>query len=190
MQKYPRGRRGSPAKGVGVYKAREGSNPSFCASLSPAQAGDKLYPILSGGLPKWSQRGGLENRCSIQRHYARKAAQTLGFYNAKGSRFPAFLRAILIHFYIAVFSRSGVNIPGGLPKWSQRGGLENRCSIRHHYARKAPKTQGFFHANGSRFPAFLRAILRQFYIAVFSRSGVNIPGGLPKWSQRGGLENR
>ena len=31
MQKYPRGRRGSPAKGVGVYKAREGSNPSFCA---------------------------------------------------------------------------------------------------------------------------------------------------------------
>ena len=31
VQKYPRGRRGSPAKGVGVYKAREGSNPSFCA---------------------------------------------------------------------------------------------------------------------------------------------------------------
>ena len=31
MQKYPRGRRGSPAKGVDVYKACEGSNPSFCA---------------------------------------------------------------------------------------------------------------------------------------------------------------
>ena len=35
MQKYPRGRRGSPAKGVGVYKAREGSNPSFCAMIYP-----------------------------------------------------------------------------------------------------------------------------------------------------------
>ena len=31
MQKYPRGRRGSPAKGVGCVKRREGSNPSFCA---------------------------------------------------------------------------------------------------------------------------------------------------------------
>ena len=31
MQKYPRGRRGSPAKGVGCDKRREGSNPSFSA---------------------------------------------------------------------------------------------------------------------------------------------------------------
>ena len=31
LQKYPRGRRGSPAKGVGCVKRREGSNPSFCA---------------------------------------------------------------------------------------------------------------------------------------------------------------
>ena len=31
VQKYPRGRRGSPAKGVGCGKRREGSNPSFCA---------------------------------------------------------------------------------------------------------------------------------------------------------------
>ena len=31
VQKYPRGRRGSPAKGVGCVKRREGSNPSFCA---------------------------------------------------------------------------------------------------------------------------------------------------------------
>ena len=31
MQKYPSGRRGSPAKGVGGQKPREGSNPSFCA---------------------------------------------------------------------------------------------------------------------------------------------------------------
>ena len=30
---YPRGRRGSPAKGVGVQKAREGSNPSHSATL-------------------------------------------------------------------------------------------------------------------------------------------------------------
>ena len=31
LRKYPRGRRGSPAKGVGCGKRREGSNPSFCA---------------------------------------------------------------------------------------------------------------------------------------------------------------
>ena len=35
MEKYPRGRRGSPAKGVGVSKAREGSNPSFSATIRP-----------------------------------------------------------------------------------------------------------------------------------------------------------
>ena len=32
---YPRGQRGSPAKGVGVQKAREGSNPSHSASETP-----------------------------------------------------------------------------------------------------------------------------------------------------------
>ena len=31
-EKYPRGRRGSPAKGVGRLKRREGSNPSFSAT--------------------------------------------------------------------------------------------------------------------------------------------------------------
>ena len=31
MEKYPRGRRGSPAKGVGRDERREGSNPSFSA---------------------------------------------------------------------------------------------------------------------------------------------------------------
>ena len=31
MQKYPSGRRGSPAKGVGCGKRRVGSNPTFCA---------------------------------------------------------------------------------------------------------------------------------------------------------------
>ena len=31
LQKYPRGRRGSPAKGVGRVERREGSNPSFSA---------------------------------------------------------------------------------------------------------------------------------------------------------------
>ena len=29
MEKYPRGRRGSPAKGVGCDKRRPGSNPGF-----------------------------------------------------------------------------------------------------------------------------------------------------------------
>ena len=31
LEKYPSGRRGSPAKGVGSDKRREGSNPSFSA---------------------------------------------------------------------------------------------------------------------------------------------------------------
>ena len=31
MEKYPRGRRGSPAKGVGCDKRRPGSNPGFSA---------------------------------------------------------------------------------------------------------------------------------------------------------------
>ena len=35
MEKYPRGRRGSPAKGVGWVNWREGSNPSFSAMKSP-----------------------------------------------------------------------------------------------------------------------------------------------------------
>ncbi len=34
MEKYPRGRRGSPAKGVGRDERREGSNPSFSAKSS------------------------------------------------------------------------------------------------------------------------------------------------------------
>jgi hypothetical protein len=33
LQKYPRGRRGSPAKGVGCDEHRESSNLSFCASV-------------------------------------------------------------------------------------------------------------------------------------------------------------
>ena len=33
MEKYPRGRRGSPAKGVGSAKGRQGSNPCFSAKI-------------------------------------------------------------------------------------------------------------------------------------------------------------
>ena len=33
VEKYPRGRRGSPAKGVGWDNCREGSNPSFSAMM-------------------------------------------------------------------------------------------------------------------------------------------------------------
>ena len=47
LEKYPRGRRGSPAKGVDVSKACEGSNPSFSAKrTNPATivvAGFFLY---------------------------------------------------------------------------------------------------------------------------------------------------
>jgi hypothetical protein len=37
VEKYPRGRRGSPAKGVGCDKCREGSNPSFSAKSPKTQ---------------------------------------------------------------------------------------------------------------------------------------------------------
>ena len=33
MEKYPRGRRGSPAKGVVCVERSEGSNPSFSATI-------------------------------------------------------------------------------------------------------------------------------------------------------------
>ena len=33
LEKYPRGRRGSPGKGVGREKRREGSTPSFSVAL-------------------------------------------------------------------------------------------------------------------------------------------------------------
>ena len=39
LRKYPRGRRGSPAKGVGCDKRREGSNPSFSAKRQDADFG-------------------------------------------------------------------------------------------------------------------------------------------------------
>ena len=35
MEKYPRGRRGSPAKGVVRDERSEGSNPSFSAKKNP-----------------------------------------------------------------------------------------------------------------------------------------------------------
>ena len=41
-EKYPRGRRGSPAKGVGRLKRREGSNPSFSATSERVM----LVPIV------------------------------------------------------------------------------------------------------------------------------------------------
>ena len=43
VEKYPSGRRGSPAKGVDVSKACEGSNPSFSASSVT------LHPIRAFG---------------------------------------------------------------------------------------------------------------------------------------------
>ena len=38
MEKYPRGSRGSPAKGVVRVKRSEGSNPSFSAKLDSVHA--------------------------------------------------------------------------------------------------------------------------------------------------------
>ena len=44
MRKYPSGRRGSPAKGVGRQKRREGSNPSFRAMQSVLIGSE--YPVM------------------------------------------------------------------------------------------------------------------------------------------------
>ena len=42
MESYSRGRRGVPAKDVGVQKAREGSNPSLSAK------GSRILTVLLG----------------------------------------------------------------------------------------------------------------------------------------------
>ena len=48
MEKYPRGRRGSPAKGVGWVNWREGSNPSFSAMEGPENSAfSGLFSIAS-----------------------------------------------------------------------------------------------------------------------------------------------
>ena len=46
VEKYPRGRRGSPAKGVGWDNCREGSNPSFSAK-SPEMPINTAFPGFS-----------------------------------------------------------------------------------------------------------------------------------------------
>ena len=53
VEKYPRGRRGSPAKGVGWDNCREGSNPSFSATLMGALVDIEraLFCVLSGSIP-------------------------------------------------------------------------------------------------------------------------------------------
>ena len=74
LQKYPRGRRGSPAKGVGCVKRREGSNPSFCARKDTLKNSGclLLFKFLTS---KWDLNGsamnqstvGTENRPSLRR---------------------------------------------------------------------------------------------------------------------------
>ena len=51
LEKYPRGRRGSPAKGVVRDERSEGSNPSFSAKQKSTQR---------GGLLLWCEAGGRE----------------------------------------------------------------------------------------------------------------------------------
>ena len=44
VEKYPRGRRGSPAKGVGCDKRRPGSNPGFSAMNTDIGRYKQAYP--------------------------------------------------------------------------------------------------------------------------------------------------
>ena len=58
LEKYPRGRRGSPAKGVGRVERREGSNPSFSAKIDIFRKEDVDFTfslfILHSSLPSGS----------------------------------------------------------------------------------------------------------------------------------------
>ena len=48
MEKYPRGRRGSPAKGVVRDERSEGSNPSFSAKQKPCNRnGYRVFHVFS-----------------------------------------------------------------------------------------------------------------------------------------------
>ena len=50
LEKYPSGRRGSPAKGVGRVERREGSNPSFSAKRKALIFnGSRLFPLCVNG---------------------------------------------------------------------------------------------------------------------------------------------
>ena len=63
---YPRGRRGSPAKGVGGQKPREGSNPSHSATEKPAGIFFRLVFLLSR-IPLFylSKTGGRWSGCCL-----------------------------------------------------------------------------------------------------------------------------
>ena len=51
MQKYPRGSRGSPAKGVVLDNGSAGSNPAFCATIKDGRL-SVLYRVYEriGGI--------------------------------------------------------------------------------------------------------------------------------------------
>ena len=62
LRKYPRGRRGSPAKGVGRVERREGSNPSFSAKRKALIFnGSRLFFFL------WTQKS---HRCSFPENFS------------------------------------------------------------------------------------------------------------------------
>ena len=62
LEKYPSGRRGSPAKGVGRVERREGSNPSFSAKRKALIFnGSRLFFFL------WTQKS---HRCSFPENFS------------------------------------------------------------------------------------------------------------------------
>ena len=62
LEKYPSGRRGSPAKGVGRVERREGSNPSFSAKRKALIFNrSRLFFFL------WTQKS---HRCSFPENFS------------------------------------------------------------------------------------------------------------------------
>ncbi len=104
LEKYPRGRRGSPAKGVGWDNCREGSNPSFSAMNRPEDISSSgllfssvLFlpakrmrdrPVSFGLQWTWAQ-GGRGNRRMISPQLpAPRRRMRYGFFNVKTNSEP------------------------------------------------------------------------------------------------------
>ena len=113
VEKYPRGRRGSPAKGVGWDNCREGSNPSFSANFlpgfvkdSPVRAGlllcfSALFTCVSGYFRysccfSFSAKACAASACLLSRLLRSRSKQPVDLALSTGCRRFA---SIFLHFY-------------------------------------------------------------------------------------------
>ena len=101
MQKYPRGRRGSPAKGVGCGKRREGSNPSFCAKKETLRDQSLFcYAKEIGREGIWTDRGWIRPQCGLRagRTDERRARRTKSLL-LRHSKYQLLIQRLVLFFY-------------------------------------------------------------------------------------------